>query len=80
MRCLMGGLTVAISNLELLLVVKTFPNLDEFLGKYGIFWLYACGCFGAIIFTLSYIPETKDKDLTMVSQNTISNNHNIIPN
>lgn len=66
MRCLMGGLTVAISNLELLLVVKTFPNLDEFLGKYGIFWLYAFGCFGAIIFTLSYIPETKDKDLTMV--------------
>jgi len=68
MRSLMGGLTIAISNLELFIVVKTFPNLEEAIGDYGVFWLYAFACFGAIIFTLSYIPETKDKDLTKVEQ------------
>ena len=62
----MGGLTVALSSLELFIVVKTFPNLEESIGDFGVFWLYACVCFGAIIFTLSYIPETKDKDLTKV--------------
>jgi len=66
MRSLMGGLTVALSSLELFVVVKTFPNLEESIGDFGVFWLYACVCFGAIIFTLSYIPETKDKDLTKV--------------
>ena len=62
----MGGLTIALSNLELFIVVKTFPNLEESMGDYGVFWLYAFACFGAIIFTLSYVPETKDKDLTKV--------------
>ena len=64
----MGGLTIAISNLELFIVVKTFPNLEESIGDYGVFWLYAFACFGAILFTLSYIPETKDKDLMKVGR------------
>ena len=66
MRSLMGGLTIAISNLELFIVVKTFPNLEYLMGDHGVFWLYAFACFGAIVFTLSYIPETKDKVLTKV--------------
>jgi len=66
MRSLMGGLTIALSNLELFIVVKTFPNLEYLMGDHGVFWLYAFACFGAIVFTLSYIPETKDKVLTKV--------------
>ena len=66
MRSLMGGLTIALSNLELFIVVKTFPNLEELMGDHGVFWLYAFACFGAIIFTLSYVPETKDKELAKV--------------
>jgi len=66
LRSLMGGLTIALSNLELFIVVKTFPNLEHLMGDHGVFWLYAFACFCAIIFTLSYIPETKDKDLTKV--------------
>ena len=66
MRSLMGGLTIALSNLELFIVVKTFPNLEESMGDYGVFWLYAFACFCAIIFTLSYVPETKDKELAKV--------------
>ena len=68
MRSLMGGLTIAISNLELFIVVKTFPNLEYLMGDHGVFWLYAFACFGAILFTLSYIPETKDKDLMKVGR------------
>jgi len=36
-----GGMTIAISNIELFLVVKTFPNLEESIGDHGVFWLYA---------------------------------------
>lgn len=67
LRSVLGGLTIAISNLELFIVVKTFPNLENLIGDHGVFWLYAAACFGAIIFTLSYIPETKDKDLTLMN-------------
>ena len=69
MRSLMGGLTISISYLELFIVVKTFPNLEESMGDCGVFWLYAFSCFCAIIFTLSYIPETKDKELMKVKLN-----------
>jgi len=67
LRSLLGGLTIAISNLELFIVVKTFPNMENCIGDHGVFWLYAAACFGAILFTLSYIPETKDKDLTIMN-------------
>jgi len=63
MRSILGGLTIALSNLELFIVVKTFPNLETAIGDHGVFWIYAGACFLAIIFTLSYIPETKDKAL-----------------
>jgi hypothetical protein len=37
----LGGLTVSLSHLELFILVKTFPNLEQGLGEYGAFWLYA---------------------------------------
>ena len=67
MRSVLGGLLIGISNLELFAVVKTFPNLEDLIGNYGVFWLYGCACFAAIIFTLLFVPETKDKDLSKVS-------------
>jgi len=67
LRSVLGGLTIAISNLEMFVVVKTFPSLEGLIGDHGVFWLYAAACFSAILFTLSYIPETKDKDLTQMN-------------
>ena len=66
MRSILGGLTIAISNLELFIVVKTFPNLEASIGDYGVFWFYSLSCFCAIIYVMAYIPETKDKDITKV--------------
>ena len=66
MRSVLGGLLIAISNLELFIVVKTFPNLEDLMGDFGVFWLYSFSCFCAIIFTLLFVPETKDKDLSKV--------------
>ena len=36
-----GGLTIALSNVEMFVVVKTFPNLEGLVGDHGIFWIYA---------------------------------------
>jgi len=69
-RSLLGGLTIGISNLSLFVVVKTFPNLSNILGgQYATFWLYAMVCFAAVPFVLSFVPETKDVELALMSEN-----------
>jgi len=68
MRSVLGGLTISVSHLELFLVVKTFPNLEQGIGEHATFWLYAGSCILAIVFTLYYIPETKDRSLLQVEK------------
>ena len=63
MRSLLGGVTIGLSNLEMFLVVKTFPDMNHMMGSHGTFWLYAGVCFASIVFTLLFIPETKGKTL-----------------
>lgn len=63
MRSILSGLTICLSNLELFIVVKTFPNLTEMMHNSGTFWLYAGFCFVTILYTLVWIPETKGRSL-----------------
>ncbi|CAB4065360.1 unnamed protein product [Lepeophtheirus salmonis] len=64
MRSVLSGLTIGISNLELFLAVKTFPDLSNALGGiHGSLWLYAGVCFLACIFVAVFIPETKGSTL-----------------
>jgi hypothetical protein len=56
-------ITLGLSNLELFLAVKTFPNLCNTIGDSGAYWLYAAVCFTTIIFVLMCVPETRGKSL-----------------
>jgi len=62
-RSILSGITIGLSNLEMFIVVKTFPNLTNMVGDSGTFWLYAAFSFVMIIYTLVWIPETKGKTL-----------------
>jgi len=63
MRSLLSGVTIGLSNLEMFIVVKTFPNLTHMVGDSGTFWMYAGFCFVTILYTLIWIPETKGRSL-----------------
>lgn len=63
MRSLLSGITIGLSNLELFIVVKTFPMLTDSYGDGAVFWVYSGFCLLAVIFTLIFIPETKGKSL-----------------
>lgn len=64
MRSILSGITIGLTNLELFIVVKTFPDLSSMMGgSHGAFWLYASVCFMAAIYVLLFIPETKEKSL-----------------
>jgi len=66
LRSVLAGLTTMLTNIMMALVVKTFTNMESMLGHSGVVWVYSAACFGAILLTLSYIPETKDKSLTVI--------------
>merc|ERR1712152_5728 len=66
LRSVLAGLTTMLTNIMMALVVKSFTNLESLLGHYGVVFLNAGACFGAILLTLSYVPETKDKSLTVI--------------
>jgi len=63
MRSVLSGITIGLSNLEMFLVVKTFPTLTHTMGDSGTFWLYAGFCLVTILYTLVWIPETKGRSL-----------------
>jgi sugar porter (SP) family MFS transporter len=62
-RSLLSGITIGMANLEMFILVKTFPNLNASMGHHGTFWLYAGVCFATIVYVLLYIPETRGKTL-----------------
>merc|ERR1712062_599220 len=59
LRSVLAGLTTMLTNITMALAIKTFTNLDSLLGHHGLVWFYSAACFGAILLTLSYVPETK---------------------
>jgi facilitated trehalose transporter len=63
MRSILSGVTAGLANLEMFLVVKTFPTMNDMMGSHGTYWLYAGVCFATIVFVLLFIPETKGKSL-----------------
>jgi len=67
LRSVLAGLTTMLTNIMMAVAIKTFTNLDSLLGHHGLVWLYSAACFGAILLTLSYVPETKDKSLTVIN-------------
>ncbi len=64
MRSILSGVTAGLANLEMFLVVKTFPSMSVVMGgNHGAYWLYAGVCFATIVFVLLFVPETKGKSL-----------------
>jgi len=67
-RSILSGITVGLSNLNMFIVVKTFPGLTNMVGDSGTFWLYSAFCFVMILYTLVWIPETKGRSLQDIEQ------------
>ncbi len=60
MRSFLAGVTAGLANLEMFVVVKTFPSLSGAMGgEHSAFWLYAGVCFAAVVFVMFFLPETK---------------------
>lgn len=61
----MGGLTISLSNIEMFIVVKTFPTLQSLMHDSVVYGLYGVSCFLAVFYVYFCIPETKDSNINM---------------
>ncbi|CAL1535161.1 unnamed protein product [Lymnaea stagnalis] len=51
-----------------LIVSLFFLTLTEAITKYGAFWLFGGICFIGLLFTIAFVPETKNRSLEEVEQ------------
>lgn len=49
------------------LVTKEFNSIMEILRPYGAFWLTAAFCILSVLFTLTFVPETKGRTLEQIT-------------
>jgi len=63
MRPVLAGVTMGLAQLELFIVIQTFPSLHTAMTDGAVFWMYGGICLLGAIFALLFVPETKDKSL-----------------
>ena len=56
----MGGLVIGMSNLEMFVVIKTFPGLVNDIGQSGVFYLYSAACTFAAIFVFIFVEDNEN--------------------
>ncbi|XP_012234489.1 solute carrier family 2, facilitated glucose transporter member 8 [Linepithema humile] len=61
-----SGITVSICWFLAFLITKFSSNMDEAIGQYATFWMFAGFCVLSIIFTVLILPETKGKSLQQI--------------
>ncbi|XP_076784652.1 solute carrier family 2, facilitated glucose transporter member 8 isoform X2 [Arvicanthis niloticus] len=61
------GICVLTNWFMAFLVTKEFSSIMEILRPYGAFWLTAAFCILSVLFTLTFVPETKGRTLEQVT-------------
>lgn len=56
----------------------TFPLLNNALGSYGTFWIYAAICFTGCVFFSARLPETRGKSLEQLEKDLVKDNEEAI--
>lgn len=62
-RSLLSSVAGACNLGSMFVIIKTFPDIEDWLGLEGAFWLYAVFCAVSCVFVISLLPETKGKSL-----------------
>ena len=62
-RSLLGPISSSFNLLCTFAVVRTFPEMQAALGKYGAFWLFMCCTLLSLLFVYQFLPETKGRTL-----------------
>lgn len=67
-RTILGPITSSFNLLCTFTVVRSFPDMQITLGKYGAFWFFMCCTLISIVFIYFLLPETKGKTLEEIEK------------
>ena len=67
-RALLGPLASSFNLLCAFIVVRTFPDMQIALGKYGTFWFFMSSTLVSIFFVYFFLPETKGHTLEEIEK------------
>lgn len=62
-RNLLGSVSSSFNLLCAFTVVRSFPDMQVTMTKYGTFWFFMCCTLVSIAFTFFLLPETKGRTL-----------------
>ncbi|XP_063222289.1 facilitated trehalose transporter Tret1-like isoform X2 [Bacillus rossius redtenbacheri] len=62
-RSFLSSVVGSINLGSMFVVIKTYPLIEDLIGAYGAFWLYAAFCLASCVFVICLVPETKGKTL-----------------
>ncbi|XP_064080104.1 solute carrier family 2, facilitated glucose transporter member 8-like isoform X2 [Macrobrachium nipponense] len=66
-RGIAGGIAIMLSSVSGFAVSITFHPMQEAMGMYGVYWFYGSMCFGALLFAVVVVPETKGKTMQQIA-------------
>lgn len=67
-RSLMSSVASAFNLGAMFIVIKTYPDIKDWIGSEGVFWIYSVLCFFSCIFVIFVLPETKGKSLDEIEE------------
>jgi len=69
-RAMANSFIICFAFITGFIVAKTFVDLKEslLLGEAGTFWLYGAVCLVGAVFTLAFVPETRNKSMEEIQQ------------
>lgn len=67
-RGLMGGVSYCVANIDIFIVIQTYPLLQELITKHGTFAFYGIISILSTCFFYYFCPETKDKTLQEIEE------------
>nr|CAD7425867.1 unnamed protein product [Timema monikensis] len=67
-RSLLSSVAGSLNLGTMFIVIKTYPLIEDWVGAYGAFWLYAALCLASCFFVLFLVPETKGKSLDEIEE------------
>ena len=62
-RNILGSISSSFNLLSAFTVVRSFPDMQVGMTKYGTFWFYMCCTLASMVFVFFLLPETKGKTL-----------------
>lgn len=67
-KALGGMIVMCVCNVCSFIIVKWYPIVAESIGTYVTFWFFTVCSLLAVVFTYTYVPETKGKTLECIQK------------